>query len=264
MKRVYSCLCLGVLLFSGCWILPFSQVVTIRIPDIPPGWPADSLLFSLAYPDAGGELKWRRDLSPGDEVVYLLPREPPVPVAAYPNPVGWRAPVPGLKCAGGVYPQDGGRSDPLILAWEDGFLVEILQRLTPEERAPLNIEKIREEIALVAPENPWLVDGESLLDSLLYHRFTSATVKLLPSYLWPIPGGMENYLWGNPFTDSASSRENPASVLLPGGIHFFSSPDGAEQIRLEIAREGWRSLSLQSGEVLSGQWESMDSNLKNP
>jgi hypothetical protein len=134
-------------------------------------------------------------------------------------------------------------------------LVEILQRLTPEERDPLNIEKIREEITAVSPEDPWLVNGETLLDSLLYHRFTSATVKLLPSYVWTIPEGMENYLWGNPYTEVASDRESGPSVVLPGGIHFFASPDGSEQIRLEISGEGWRSLSFQSGEVLSGYWE---------
>lgn len=255
MKRVYHCFTLAVLFVSGCWVLPFPQAVSIRLPGLPPGWTGETILFTLSYPDGAGRLRWRRDLSPGEEVVYLVPRDPPAPVAAYPHPEGWRAPVPGMKCAGGVYPLDGGVNRPLEMAWAEGFLVEVLQRLTPEERAPLNIRKIREKICSVSPEDPWKIDGEALLDGLLYHRFTSATVKSLPSFVWAVPGGQETWWWGNPLMNSSPGVEEGMVVSLPVGVHFLAAPDGTEQIRLEITEEGWRSLALQGGEAVSGYWE---------
>jgi len=248
-------LTLTALFLSGCWVLPFPQAVTIRLPDLPPGWTGGSFLFTLSYPDGAGRLRWRRDLSPGDEVVYLLPRDPPVPVAVYPHLEGWRAPVPGLKCAGGVYPLDGGVYGSLEPSWREGFLVEVLQRLTPEERAPLNIGKIREKILSLSPDDPWQIDGEALLDGLLYHRFTSATVKPLPARLWAVPREVKSWWWGNPLMDITPDPEEESVVSLPVGVHFLAAPDGSEQIRLEISSEEWRSLAFQGGEVSSGYWE---------
>ncbi len=185
--------------------------------------------------------------------MYLLPRDPPAPVAPYPHPPGRRAPVPGLKCAGAFYPLEGGGTRPLELTWQDGFLAELLQRLTPEERAPLNIPVIREKIAAVSPEDSWAVDAEALLDALLYHRFTSAAVKPLPTHTWEIPGGWGGYWRGNPLIPYSPGAED-ASVMAEG-IHFLGSPDGTDFVRLEITEDGWRGLSLGSGAVLSGPWD---------
>lgn len=258
MKKVFL---LPVLLVTGCWLLPLPQTVEVRLPEVPLGWTETEIFFSLRYPGDHGAVQWKRDLHPGGVASISLERGSPVPVAAYPHFSHLPAPVPGMRCAGGIYPFDGGREEPLRLTWKDGFLAELLLRLSPEGRAPLNIGRLREGITEAARGDPWGLDGERLIGALVFHRFTSSTLKNAPLYPWPLPSGRETWWWGDPLLDGADWGDPPEGPPPPGvvrlypGIHRLTAPGGEEGLSLEITEEGWRGVEHPGGEGCSGEWD---------
>lgn len=266
MKRIVL---LFPLFFLSCWVLPLPQRVTLLLPDAPPGWPMDSLFFTLCYEEAGGRKLFLSGLSGGGRVVLELPRGSVVPLILYPHPDGAAVPFPGLRCAGGVYPVDCNSRGELPLTWEAGFEARLLGRLRPEERACLNLARLRDAIEAAGPD-PWKLDSERLLDALLFHRFTSSSVKSLGLFPFPAAELPAGGVWGDPLLlnlwmtenqDSAGSAEEETSgdfyPLYPG-IHLYAVPAGGTDFRffrIGIDNRFWKLIDAADGVISSGSWE---------
>ncbi len=259
--KIYPCLLLLILPLYGCWLLPLPQRVDVLLPEIPPGWPGEAFHFSLRYSGEDGEIRWSRDHRPGETISLTLSRGSPQPLCAYPHPRDVPAPVTGFRCAGAVYPLEGGITGPLVLTWSGGFLAELLLKLSPEQRIPLNWVGINKRLEEACCGDPWLIDGDKLLEALAFRRFTGSTLRIMSLYTWIPDSACEDWWWGDPMLDgidwSALGEDppSPGECRLYPGIHRATSPDGTASLVLEISETGWRSVVLPEGTVAGGGWK---------
>ena len=242
MRTIILPLVWTIFLLSGCWLLPLSLTVEVHLPDLPPEWTGMELRYSLRYIGDDGNERWHRDIIPGKSASLVLARGWPSPVSAHPHGKGDVAPLSGFRCAGGVYPLDGGIDGPLVLSWTDGLLAELLFRLPREGRVSLNIPRLKEGIAKASFGNPWSLDETQLLRALMYQSIASSSVKAAPLFSWSPPPGKDGWWWGDSlFTDFQRNlpEELPeGSFWMYPGIHRLSAPEGGAYLLLEV--EEWQ------------------------
>ena len=258
-----AALMLSVVLLGGCsFPMPgFGRTarLTVRVPPPPPAWEGlGRLSYRVTAFGPDGEIESELLEKDARQAVLAIEKGVPIPLLAYPL-IDGRSDL--LRPAGGVFPIDLDRHGTLELSYRNGPLAQLLIPIVQNEALArsISVPRLRNEIWERSDGNPWLVDREAILETLLYGVMRSDRIRQLPAFV--LQGRFSPGLWisGNPFEEGfAFGGAEPLLVelTLPVGMHhyFRPGPKGSERIDVEIDEAGWTILNEISGSAEFGSW----------
>lgn len=259
---------IGALILAGALLCgcsfpkpPFGRNIelAIRLPPPPAAWePLGRLSYRLVAfgPDWEAESEL---LEQGTRQAFLsIEKGGPIPVLAYPV-IGGRADL--LRPAGGVFPLTLDPHGILELSYPNGPLAALLVPVIQNEALArsVNIPRLRAEIWERSGGNPWLIDREAILETLLYGVMRSDRIRNLPEFVLETSLSPGSWVSDNPFegtVEIGGAAPRSVELALPGGIHhyFLAGRGAAERIDVEIDEEGWTVLNRISGSAEFGSW----------
>jgi len=164
-----------------------------------------------------------------------------------------------LKPAGGIYPLSLDERGRLRMSYREGFLAEML---FPVSRAgelleAVNTERMSREIWDRSAADPWVIDREAILGTLLYGSMRSDRIRRRPSFDLSFDAAPGTWFGDDPFLGPFFVDSEQSSIELKGiptGVHrFYRSHEGAfDRIDLMVREDGW--LLVTTGAVGSGRW----------
>lgn len=260
----------------------------VRLPAPPPAWePFGALAYSIVLPaPQPGQPSPSLRVDAGARSIHLtIEKSINLPILAYPLLQG-RADL--LRPAGGVFPFSLDERGRLELSYRDGFLAQMLFPLYGKNDliAAVNVERLSEAIWERSLGDPWSVDRERILVTLVYGTMRSDRISLLPAFSLSISAHPGIWIAGDPFraplTVPLDSRAFELDRLPTGIHHFFRVSEDAttesksitgrgasdlgaeprvmwmppplERIDLIVSEDGWLSLDSTTGDAESGRW----------
>jgi hypothetical protein len=230
---------LGFLLAFGClwsaacsWFSATTEV-PVRVPEPPEHW-------RRAFPDLAFRI-----LTPSGEGtagLVRLPKVPNWPVLAVPTARG----VP-LPPAGALWPWDL-EGEELVLSWEHGPAAEVFAALVREgvDIAPINGERLLEEMGPRGAGDPWALDLAHISERLASGIFRVTDIRLLPcrdvelaeALLPPAPSG--EWFLESPFCSPLALEPGQPLRLprVPLGHHRLFSVASSTVISLDVGETG--------------------------
>jgi hypothetical protein len=233
-SKIVLSLLAGALLTAGCGT-PFPSLeLELLLPPLPEDWEAafPEVCYELAYVDARGQAV-RTGASPwvaGAPGTPLL-----LPARAY-SPVVVTPVVPSLgvrlRPAGALSPLDvepGSRR--LAASWERGTLALVVRTLLGEGASSippeaLDVERLAREVAARGDGDPWRVDVEALIASVVESAGSGWECRRLATRQVVIPDAeATEYVWDNALRAAAvclDDDEGGRSLVLeavPLGLH---------------------------------------------
>ncbi len=239
-RRILSLLA-AALLASGCGS-PFSSLeLELLLPPLPEVWEAafPEVWYELSYVDARGR-PVSADPSPWVAGVWGAPLA--LPARAY-APVVVTPVVPSLgvrlRPAGAMSPLDvEPNTRRLTASWERGTVALLVRRLLAGRGMAaipadaLDVERLAREMTARGDGDPWSVDVEALIGSIVQSAGASWECRRLAvrQVLIPaaeLPGGTEGteFVWDNPFCAAAVCLDDEgggralALEEVPLGLH---------------------------------------------
>ncbi|HUX20249.1 MAG TPA: hypothetical protein VMW69_03350 [Spirochaetia bacterium] len=288
---------LSILVFSSCSLpLPHwwrSIEVELSLPDQPKWWSnlgAISYLIVMENPP-GNQSTLSLESGAAQAHVHIT-KGGPVPVLAYPL-VGGRSDL--LRPAGGIFPFSLDDRGALVLSFEDGFLSELLMPVTRagDLAGALNIARLQSEIWERSEGDPWVLDRDAILGTLVYGAMSSNRIKNLAAFRLEIEATPGLWYSGDPFRGpvvvTPELKIFDAGELPVGVHHFFLHGDDGPELELSAAKGasvaprgeipvlttravssshmaaitrldlmidevGWLSVNSVTGDVASGRW----------
>ncbi|MDR1893312.1 MAG: hypothetical protein LBQ61_01300 [Spirochaetales bacterium] len=249
-------LCLGVL-FSGCSWLQGELVLPVKLPDLPREWLSyqGTILFQVEHPEAGSLGMG----APGARLELRINRARNFPIRARPiffEPGG--GPLPGgggVKSAGGVYPYSLSQGE-LRLSFAEGAWAESLFPLARQTGSLdwVNLRRLGRDMAQKAPEDPWTLDLDRIVERLGENNFAGGLLALRVQHSLD-PGISEDWIWGDPFIKSLALPEG--GYRFYEGLHRAISPSGGAYLDLTIDGRGYRAALHGEGEAQVQLWEGL-------
>lgn len=256
-------LILSVVLLGGCSFpkpgFGWTVELAIRLPPPPLTWKE---LGRFSYRIATFGPDWETEselLEQGTrEAVVTIEKHSPTPLLAYPV-IDGRADL--LRPAGGVYPFTLDSHGTLELSYRDGPLAQLLIPVVQNEALArsISVPRLRSKLWERSDGNPWLIDREAILETLLYGVMRSDRIRALPTFVLEasFPSGV--WVSGNPFENTIEvdgGEPRPVELVLPAGTHHYvlAGPEGGERIDVEIGEEGWTVVDGISGSAEFGSW----------
>lgn len=251
---------LFVCLFIGCAPLPqWGKQIELHLllPPPPSQWACFGALdYLILVPEPSEEEPFTTVRVPaGSNAVRLtVGKRTNLPLLAYPL-LEDRPDL--LRPSGGVYPLDLEKGDVVRLSYRDGFLAELLLPMCAagDLLEALNVSRLRRETWDRSLGDPWSLDREAILETLLYGSMRSGRIRRRPSFELSIEVPAGTWVAGNPFI--APILAPPARPLLelhglPTGVHRFFRND--DRIDVAVTEQGWLSVDRATGAAESGRW----------
>jgi hypothetical protein len=212
------------LYFHGCSLLQNHIDLTLELPPLPVHWNETFTIqkYTLIYPGPSGGLV-ESDIEYGSKSVCVaLFKGYNSFVLAYPVVSDHNIRLPP---AAAVFPihLKWGDEHTLVLSWEAGFAASLFERLWRKGidlknfNTPRLLEKIREK----APDDPWLIDADLIVERLSAYDFSAYDIKSLAvrDVVVQIPSG--EWFMESPFS-GVCANESSGTLLFKGvslGFH---------------------------------------------
>lgn len=232
-RAALGCLLLGCLANASCSWFSATAEVPVSLPEPPEHWrhAFPDLALSLVTPS--GE---------GTAGVVRLPKVDNWPVLAVPTARG----VP-LPPASALWPWDL-EGEELVLSWEHGPASEVFAALVREgvDIAPINGERLLEEMGSRGAGDPWALDLTHISERLASGSFRVTDIRLLPcrdvelaeALLTPAPRG--EWFLESPFRSPLGAEAGDPLRLprVPLGYHRLFALAADHVISLNVTENG--------------------------
>lgn len=224
---------IGCLLSAACSWFSTTTEVPVRLPEPPEHW-------RQAFPD----LTFRIVTPSGEETagVVRLPKVANWPVLAVPTARGVRLPP-----AGALWPWDLS-GEELVVSWEGGPAAEVFAGLVREgvDIAPINGERLLEEMGSRCAGDPWALDLVHIADRLASGVFRVTDIRLLPcrdvelaeTLLPPAPPG--EWFLESPFRSPLDPEPGQPLRLpqVPLGYHRLFAAASGTVVGMDVTETG--------------------------
>lgn len=239
---------------SSCYLPQLGNQIELEVvvAPQPAPWerfgPLDHLIVAPAA--AGGAVEARVAAGQGS-VRLKIEKRTNVPVLDYPLLAGRRD---LLKPAGAVYPIDLEKRGRILTSYRDGFLAELLVPVSSagELLGAVNVRRLRREIWERSNGDPWQLDREAILQTLLFGIMRSDRIRARPCFDLSLEANPGTWACGDPFFGQVvvdSDRSLMVLEDLPIGAHHFLrvADEMYEQIDLQVNEAGWEWMNAATG-----------------
>lgn len=166
-----------------------------------------------------------------------------------------------LRPAGAVFPLDLEGRGRISTSYREGFLAELLVPVsaTGELLEAVNVRRLRREIWERSSGDPWRLDRDAILQTLMFGAMRSDRIRARPCFDLSLEARAGTWVSGDPFYGPiVVGSEQPVLALrgLPSGAHRFFRVDDdmVERIDVEVTDSGWEWMDVLTGCGGSGRW----------